>query len=335
MKRGHVKWAIVAIALSLVLAAGGCQSPGGAEPADDAAPGALSPVSLQAGEKLRVVATTSLIADVVANVGGDRIELAQLIPTGADPHGFTPAPRDVRTLNDAHVIFINGLGLEESLLPVLENLDRPVPLVAVNDGIEVITLDEGEHEDEHAADVEHDHGHEGVDPHAWFSVPNVQVWTGNIAAALSALDPAQAEAYAAAAASYQESLDALDRELRDQIDAVPDEARKVATDHQALGYLAKEYGIEVVGAIVPSFSTLASASAQEMAALQERIKTQGVKAILVGTTVNPQTANRLAQDLGIGVVPIYTGSLSESGGPAATYVDFMRSNVSAIVEALR
>ncbi len=247
MKRGHVKLAIVAIALSLVLAAGGCQSPGGAEPADDAAPGALSPVSLQAGEKLRVVATTSLIADVVANVGGDRIELAQLIPTGADPHGFTPAPRDVRTLNDAHVIFINGLGLEESLLPVLENLDRPVPLVAVNDGIEVITLDEGEHEDEHAADVEHDHGHEGVDPHAWFSVPNVQVWTGNIAAALSALDPAQAEAYAAAAASYQESLDALDRELRDQIDAVPDEARKVATDHQALGYLRKEYGIEVVG----------------------------------------------------------------------------------------
>jgi len=333
VKRGHLKWAIVAIALSMVLAAGGCQSPGGQETADDAAPGALSPVSLEQGEKLRVVATTSLIADVVANVGGDRIELAQLIPTGADPHGFTPAPRDVRTLNDAHVVFINGLGLEESLLPVLTNLDSRAPLVTVNDGIEVITLDEGEHEDEHAAEDEHEH--EGVDPHAWFSVPNVQVWTGNIAAALSALDPAQAEAYAAAAAAYQETLAALDRELRSQIDAIPDEARKVATDHQALGYLEKEYGIRTVGAIVPSFSTLASASAQELAALQERIKAEGVKAILAGTTVNPQTANRLAQDLGIGVVPIYTGSLSEPGGPAATYVEFMRSNVSAIVEALR
>jgi len=336
VKRGHVKGAIVAIALSLVLAAGGCQSPAGAEPADDAAPGALSPVSLEQGEKLRVVATTSLIADVAANVGGDRIELAQLIPTGADPHGFTPAPQDLRTLNDAHVIFINGLGLEESLLPVLENLDRPVPLVAVNDGIEVIELGEpagAETEEEHADEGGHDHGN--VDPHAWFSVPNVQVWTGNIATTLSALEPAQAEAYAAAAVSYQETLDALDRELRSQIDAIPDEARKVATDHQALGYLAKEYGIEVVGAIVPSFSTLASASAQEMAALQERIKTQGVKAILVSTTVNPQTANRLAQDLGIRVVPIYTGSLSEADGPAATYVEFMRSNVSAIVEALR
>ncbi len=336
MKRSHVKRAIFALALLAILAAGGCRLAGEGELTDGAAPGALSPASLEQGEKLRVVATTSLIADVAANVGGDRIELAQLIPTGADPHGFTPAPQDLRTLNDAHVIFVNGLGLEESLLPVLENLDRPVPLVTVNDGIAVIELGESagaETEEEHADEGGHDHGN--VDPHAWFSVPNVQVWTGNIATALSVLDPAQAEAYAAAAASYQETLAALDRDLRDQIDAIPSEARKAATDHQALGYLAKEYGIEVVGAIVPSFSTLASASAQEMAALQERIKAEGVKAILVSTTVNPQTANRLAQDLGISVVPIYTGSLSEADGPAATYVDFMRSNVSAIVEALR
>lgn len=332
-------WMVVAALALLVL--GACSAGRADQPAagesGDAAARAPAPVTLEQGERLRVVATTSIIADVVANVGGEYIALTQLIPTGVDPHGFTPAPQDVRALNDAHAIFINGLGLEESLLPVLENLDRPVPLITVNEGVAVIGLDgpaktkSAEENEENKTD--HDHG--AVDPHTWFSVPNVQVWTGNIADALSALDPAHAADYVAAAAAYNAALGDLDAELRSLINTVPEEARKVAADHQALGYLATEYGIRTVGAVVPSFSTLASGSAQEMAALQETIRAEGVRAILAGTTVNPQTASQLAQDLDIRVVPIYTGSLSEAGGPASTYIAFMRSNITAIVEALR
>ena len=326
MKRYDTRRGLMVLAALVVVLLGACSAGGSDQPAPGES-GTLAPVKLEQNEKLRVVATTGIIADVVANVGGDWVELAQLIPTSTDPHGFAPAPQDVRTLNDAHVIFMNGLGLEESLLPVMQNLDRPVPLVTVNAGVEVIELGEAAGED--------DHEHGAADPHTWFSVPNVQMWTDNIASALAALDPAHAEDYAVAAATYKAALAALDSELRGQIDAVPREARKVVTDHQSLGYLAKEYDVRLVGAIVPSFSTLASASAQEMAALQGQIRAEGVKAILVGTTVNPQTASQLAQDLGIGVVPIYTGSLSDAGGPASTYVDFMRYNVSAIVDALR
>ena len=115
-----------------------------------------SPSTLEQGEKLRVAATTGIVADVVANVGGDAIELTPLLPVGADPHSYTPTPQDLRTLNDAHVIFVNGLGLEESLLPILENLDRPTPLVSVNLGVDTLQLDHEEAsghddgEDDHA-----------------------------------------------------------------------------------------------------------------------------------------------------------------------------------------
>ena len=293
----------------------------------------LRAVTLDVGEKLRVVATTGIVADVVSNVGGDAIELTSLMPAGADPHSYIPTPQDLRTLNDAHVIFINGLGLEESLLPVLENLDRPVPLVSVNVGVETLTLGSRE-DDEYAAQAD-EHGHGEADPHTWFSVPNVAIWADNIPAALSALDPTNEAAYRTAAANYQRQLDALDRELRGQIASVPEAQRKLVTDHIALSYLAKEYGFQEVGSVLPSLSTLAAASAQELAALQDAIQEKEVRALFVSTTVNPQTAGQLAQDLGIPVVEVYTGSLSDADGPASTYIKLMRHDVAQIVEALR
>ena len=268
------------------------------------------------------------MADVVGNVGGDAIDLVQLMPTGSDPHSFAIGPQDMRTLNDAHVVFMNGLGLEESLLPVLENLDWPVPLVSVNAGVETLQLGSG-----HEADDGDQHS--GADPHTWFSVPNVMSWTDNIATALGTLDPAHTDIYQTAAANYSEQLDELDRDLRAQIGTVPEENRKLVTDHVALAYLADEYGLRSVGSVVPSLSTLAAASAQELAALQEAMRKEGVKAIFVSTTVNPQTVEQVAGDLGIPVVKLYVGSLSNAGGPASTYVELMRYDVAQIVDALR
>ena len=291
----------------------------------DAAATELQPVALEEGERLRVVASTSIVADVVANVGGEAIELTSLMPLGADPHSFTVTPQDLRTLNDAHVIFINGLALEESLMPVLENLDRPVPILSVSDGIKTLELGQ------HKAD---DHSRGEIDPHAWFSVPNVMGWTDNIADALMKLDPNNADDFRSSANDYLGQLESLDAELSVQIESVPEEDRKIVTDHIALGYLARDHGFETVGSVLPSMSTLAAASAQEMATLQQAMVDERVKAVFVSTSVNPQTASQLASDLGIPVVEVYTGSLSEADGPASTYIDLMHFDVTQIVEAL-
>jgi ABC-type Zn uptake system ZnuABC Zn-binding protein ZnuA len=204
----------------------------------------------------------------------------------------------------------------------------------------IATIEFGGHDDEaHAeadqAEAEGEHHHEGADPHSWQSVPNVMVWTQNVATALSALDPANAVAYAAAAKEYQAQLEALNSELHALADELPAEQRKLVTDHDSLGYLAHEYGFTVIGTVIPSLSTVASPSAQELAALEEQVKQEGVKAIIVGTTVNPQLSDQIASDLGIQVAPIFTDSLSDANGPAATYVDFMRYNLQTIVDALR
>ena len=291
----------------------------------------LSAVKLESGQKLRVVATTNIVADVVANIGGDLIELTPLMPVGADPHSFTPTPQDLRTLNDAHAIFMNGLGLEESLLPILENLDTPVPLVSVNAGIEPLAMAE----DEHKGEEQSDHHQEGADPHTWFSVPNVAVWVDNIAGALSALDPEHAEDFAAAAAGYKQRLHELDSDIRTQVQSIPEDQRKLVTDHEAFGYLAHEYGLELVGSVLPSLSTLAAASAKELAALQENMKVEAVRALFVSSTVNPQTATQVAGDLGIPVVTLYVGSLSDAQGPAPSYIDLMEYDVAQIVAVLR
>ena len=284
------------------------------------------------GEKLRVIATTNIVADVVRQVGGDMIELTALLPPGSDPHSYQATPDDLRRLNNAQLIFVNGLHLEEAMAPVLENLDTPVPVVSVNDGVPTRDLTGAEHSAE-AAEASAAHEHAGVDPHTWMNPANVVVWSENIARTLSELDPANATSYAAAAAAYVAELKQLDGELRTQFSAIPAEQRKLVTDHDNLGYLADAYGFTVLGAVIPSLSTMAAPSAQEMAALQDQIKAEGARVILVGNTVNPSTAQQLAQDTGAQVVAIYTDSLSDAAGPAPTYLAMLRHNAAAILAA--
>ncbi len=296
---------------------------------------ALEPVELAPGEKLRVVATPTIIADVVANVGGDHIDLTALLPVGADPHSFEATPSDYRALEGAHVLFINGLHLEEALAPILDSVRDETPVVSVNAGVQPLTLaDEAGHGEEGAADEEKS-GHGNVDPHTWLDVRNVKQWVANIQQTLSELDPVNASAYAENADRYLAELDALEKELADKVAELPVDQRKLVTDHGAFGYFANAYDFTVVGTVIPSFSTLASPSAQDLARLQDQIEAENVKAIFVGMTINPKLADQLASDLDIQVVPLYTGSLSDSDGPAATYIDYMRYNVNAIVDALK
>ena len=169
----------------------------------------------------------------------------------------------------------------------------------------------------------------------WLSPANAFVMVHNIEQALSQLDPANAATYAANAESYQAELEALDDWVAEQIGTIPAENRKMVTDHGAFGYYADRYGLEVVGTVLPAYSTNAEPSAQELADLQEAIAALGVRAVFVGTTVNPILAERVAEDTGIKLVPLYTGSLGESGSGAETYLDYIRYNTRAIVEGLK
>ncbi len=286
----------------------------------------LSPVAFGAGEKLAVVASTTIVADVVSNVGGDRIALTQLIPLGTDPHTFSPTPQDIAAVSRAHVVFANGAGLEEFLEPLLESAGAHNKTIEVSHGIALLEFGE-EHENKHE--------HTGGDPHTWTDPHNVVIWVHNIEHTLSALDPANAEYYATNAEAYEEKLIELDTWVRQQVTQIPEADRKIVTDHQLFGYLAHTYGFALVGAIVPGYSTMAEPSAKELADLEDAIKDLGVKAIFVGDTVNPNLAQRVAEDTGAQLVTLYTGSLTEKGGQAGTYLDYMRYNVNAIVQALK
>ncbi|MFN3307863.1 MAG: metal ABC transporter substrate-binding protein [Anaerolineales bacterium] len=310
-----------------------------------AACAAPNPTPQSSARKLRVVATTTIVGDVVANVAGDAVELSVLLPVGADPHSFSPTPQDVAKVSQADLVFANGAGLEEFLNALLESGGAKDKTFAVSEGIQLVGEQAGEHthEGEQAGEHthegeqtdEHAHEHSGGDPHVWFDPNLVIIWVQNVTKVLSEKDPQNADLYQKNAAAYTAQLQELDKWIRTQVESIPPENRKIVSDHLSFTYFATRYGFTQVGAVLPGFSTLAQPSAQDIAALEDAIRQLGAKAIFVGTTVNPNLSQRIAEDTGVKLVSLYTGSLSEKGGPADTYLNFMRYNVSTIVDALK
>ncbi len=320
----------------------------------------LQPVSLAEGEKLRVLASTSILGDLTANVGGEAIDLSVLMPIGADLHTFQPTPSDLTMIADADVIFIVGLNAEEILMESLENAGGQAVIVPVSAGIETREFGENdahahneeghEHEAEEAVDhaeEEHEagehaeeahgeegHVHTGTDPHVWTTPYHAMTMVHNIEATLVALDPAQAELYESNAESYEAELENLDAWVQSQIETIPVENRELVTDHAAFGYYADRYGLTQIGAVIPSFSTNAEPSAQELAALQDAITEYDVPAIFVGTTVSPTMSRQVAQDTGKALLTVYTGSLGPAGSGAETFIEYIRSNTNTFVEGL-
>lgn len=345
----------------VVLLLTACTTPSSQQAAEaneaDSQPREVTSAVREDGQKLQVVATTNFIADVVAQVAGEHIALTALIPSGSDPHSFEPSPKDLVTLNNANVIFMNGLHYEEALQSILDTTAQSISVVSVNDNIETIAFEtehndehlddehaddhSDEHEDEHedeGADEhedEHEHEHGEIDPHTWFSVRAVVQWIEIITDVLSELDPANAAAFQANAQLYLAELDTLAAELDEIVAELPAEKRVLVTDHEVLGYFAKEYGFQVIGMVIPSLSTAAAPSAGKLAALQDQIKANSVPAIFMGMSANPMLVDQIAQDLDIQVVTIFTESLSEPDGPAGSYVEFMRYNTRTIVDALK
>jgi manganese/iron transport system substrate-binding protein len=290
--------------------------------------GTPTPATLASGAKLKVVATTNIVGDVVRNVAGDRIDLTELMGIGVDPHSYVATPKDVRAVHDADIVFASGAGLEEFLGEMLENAGGNALHIDLSDSLKLRAPEGGK---ENEGDQDQSHG--AFDPHVWFSVPHVIRWVKIIQNTLSDADPENSAVYGANAEQYVRKLEALDTWIQEQVERIPQNRRKLVTNHAAFGYFAERYGLEQVGVVYP-ISPSAEPSAQDIARLETIIRKHDIPAAFSESTVNPKLAEQVAQDTGITLVQLYTGSLGGPGSGAETYVDLMRFDVKAIVQAL-
>jgi ABC-type Zn uptake system ZnuABC Zn-binding protein ZnuA len=286
-----------------------------------------------------VVAVESFLADIARNVAGETLEIDSLIPLGTDPHGFQLTPADAARVAGCNLFIVNGAGLESFLDNILDSIAREVHVIEASAGLPSRTPLEGEevHQSETgSAEGDGRHHHEDGDPHFWLDPTLTVKYVENIRDGLSSADPANASAYAANAAAYIESLGELDTWIAQQVAQIPPTRRLLVTNHESLGYFADRYGFTVVGTIMPSVSTNAAPSAQQLARLVATIRETGVPAVFLETGSDPRLAEQLASETGIKVITtLYTHSLTTADGPAPTYIDMMKANTLGIVGALR
>lgn len=280
---------------------------------------------------LKVVASFDILADVVANVGGDKIEVQSLVPSGGDPHEFEPSPADARKLVSADVVFVNGFGFEGWLTRLIEASGYKGTPVIASEGITPRQM---------PAEAEHGgHGDAApdamvTDPHVWNSAANVGVWIDNIEKALAAADPEDAAAFAENAARYGGKVADLDAYARAAIGSVPAEKRKILLSHDAFGYFGRDYGLAFLSPL--GLSTETEASAADVGALINQIKQEGIKVYFFESSNDPRLVKQIAE--ATGAEPggeLYVEALSPKDGPAATYLDLFRHNVDAVVAGLR
>ncbi|WP_034387312.1 metal ABC transporter solute-binding protein, Zn/Mn family [Deinococcus sp. YIM 77859] len=287
---------------------------------------ASSPASRAA--PMPVSATTTIVADFVRAVGGERVQVNVIVPTGGDTHTFQPTTTAIRHLSRSRALFANGAGLEP-WLPKLRAAAPRVPVTELTRGLKLHGADHGHEEHE-----EHDHG--ALDPHAWWDPTLAAGYVRNAQAALTRLDPAGKDTYTRNAAAYIRQLQALDAYAKRQFASLPAARRQFITNHDSLHYLAERYGLKVIGAVIPGGSTEREPSARELAALVQTVRKQGVRVIFTENTVNARLAQTLARETGASIAPpLYTDALGPKGSAGETYLKAFRYNVDTMVRALR
>ena len=298
------------------------------------------------GGPVRVVATYSILGDLVENVGGENVELTTLVGPNGDAHTFEPAPSDNARLSEAGVVFENGLGFETWLDDLYGSSGSEAERVVVTENVETLPVAEEEHGDEHAeeeAGHEEEGGHAGeeeehgeYDPHVWHDPANAVVMVQEIRDALAEADPENAEAYERNAEEYVSELEDLDAEAREQVDTVPEDNRTLFTSHDTFGYFAERYGFEVDTALASVSTETGDPSAGETAELVEEIEASGVPAIFAENVSDPGVMEGIASEAGVELAPaLYTDALGEPGSEGATYIRMVRYNVSTMSEALQ
>jgi len=293
--------------LIVILLLSGCGRPSAREVAPGTAP--------------TIIATTTFLADIAANVAGDRLRVDSLLPFGADPHSYQPIPADAVKISKSNVLIVNGLDYEHFLTSLLVNVGGQRVLITASDGLEPRKMEA--------------EGEKIIDPHMWLDPIKVIKYVENIRDGLSQVDSEGAEIYKSNADVYIGELQELDTWIKEEVAQIPAEQRLLVTNHEALGYFADRYGFIVIGEVLQSVSSVASPSAQQMAALIDQIKANGAPAIFLDVSDNPTLAQQIAHETGVTVVAdLHLESLTE-GAPAATYIDMMKHNVTQIVSALR
>jgi zinc/manganese transport system substrate-binding protein len=277
-----------------------------------------------AQEKLKAVATFSILADLVKNVGGDRVEVISLVPPNGDAHVYSPTPADAKKLADAQIVFTNGLGFEGWIARLVKSSATKANVIVATKGIKPLK-----------SAGAHDHGHsqDAGDPHAWQSVANAKLYVANIRDALAAKDPANKGVYEANAAAYLGKLDAVDKEVREAIARIPAERRRIITTHDAFGYFRAAYGVEFIAP--QGVSTDSEASARDVARIITQIKKQKIPAVFLENVSDPRLLKQIADETGAKVGgTLYSDALTDEKGDAPTYIDMMRHNIRTLSAAL-
>jgi zinc/manganese transport system substrate-binding protein len=281
---------------------------------------ALSAGPAPAQDKLKVVATFSILADLVHNVGGDRVEVSALVAPNGDAHVYAPTPADARTLGAAQVVVTNGLGFEGWIERLVKASGTKAAMAVASKGVK-------------PRRVEGDHDHGGSDPHAWQSVANAKTYVANIRDALVKADGAGKAAYEANADGYLAKLDALDNEVKTTIARIPTDRRRIITTHDAFGYFKDAYGLDFIAP--QGVSTESEASARDVARIISQIKKQKIPAVFLENVTDPRLLKRIGAESGAKIGgTLYSDALTDSNGPAPTYIDMMRHNVRQLATAL-
>jgi len=266
-------------------------------------------------EGLRVVASFSILGDLIRNVGGDRIEITTLVGPDSDAHVYSPTPADAKKIADAKLIIVNGLGFEGWLPRLVQSAGSKAKIVTVTDGIAPLRLGTD------------------ADPHAWQSIGNAKIYVANIRTALSAADPASAERFRVNAEAYLAKLDALDREVRDAVAKLPPARRKVISTHNAFGYFAAAYGIEFIAPL--GVSTESEPSARDIAKIITQVRQAKIPAVFLENVSDPRLMQRISAETGAKVGgTLYSDGLTGEKGDAPTYIDMVRHNIKALTRAL-
>jgi ABC-type Zn uptake system ZnuABC Zn-binding protein ZnuA/ABC-type Mn2+/Zn2+ transport system permease subunit len=300
------------------------------------------------GDGLVVVATTTQIGDFAREVAGEDAEVHQLLQPNSDPHDYEPRPSDVQTVAEADIVYASGDGLDEWIEDVVADSGSDAEVVDLATVIPVQLPGEGEeehaHEEEHAegeehseeehaeGEEEHHHHDSKYDPHWWHDPRNAEAAVAEIERTMAAADPDHAEQFAANADAYENELKALDAGIAACIESVPADERKLVTDHDAFNYFAERYGIEVVGAVIPSQTTQAQPSAKELSELAETIEAEGVKAVFPESSLSSKVAEAIADQTGASAeYTLYGDTLGPEDSDGATYLEMEEANADAVV----
>ncbi|MDB5616670.1 MAG: periplasmic solute binding protein [Tardiphaga sp.] len=268
-----------------------------------------------AQDRIDVVASFSILGDLVKNVGGDRVSITTLVGPNGDAHVYTPSPQDAKKITDAKLVVVNGLGFEGWLPRLVKSSGGQAVIVMASDGIAERILGTR------------------TDPHGWQSVVNAKAYVSNIREALVAVDPAGAATYKANATAYLAKLDALDGEVRAAVASIPEGRRQVISTHDAFGYFADAYGI---GFVAPQgVSTDSEPSARDLAAIISQIKAAKIPAVFLENISDPRLMRRISAETGAKIGgTLYSDSLTAENGDAPTYIDMVRHNIKTLTSAL-